>query len=298
LVEITCRTVQGRFLLTPNPRIAEICRGVLARAARLFPVEVHAFCFMSNHYHLLVTAPSAQRLAAFMNHLNSNLAREVGRAVQWREKFWGRRYQAILVSHEEAAQVERLLYILRQGCKENLVGKPSEWLGATSTQSLLTGDPVSGPWFDRTLAYAATRRGMTLAHRDFVTTESLTLAPLPCWRHLKSATLRRRIATLVAQIERETEHRHRAVGSEPLGNPTLSRQNPHQAPNRIKRAPAPLVHAGSHAVREALRQAYREFAAAFRRASDRFRLGTWGPNLLELFPEGSFLPPRPLPSAA
>ena len=108
LVEVTSRTLQGRFLLQPTPAVADLCRGVLARAVRLHPVEVHAFAFLGNHYHLLLSVPNAQRLSAFMNYLNSNLAREVGRAVRWRERFWGRRYQAIPVSEEESAQVERI----------------------------------------------------------------------------------------------------------------------------------------------------------------------------------------------
>ena len=55
-----------------------------------------------------MTVASAQRLASFMNYLNSNLAREAGRLIRWREKFWGRRYQAILVSQEAEAQIGRL----------------------------------------------------------------------------------------------------------------------------------------------------------------------------------------------
>jgi REP element-mobilizing transposase RayT len=87
LVEITCRTVQGRLLLRPSPLLNALALGVLARAARLYPVEIHAFAFLSNHYHLLLTVSSAQRLSAFMNYLNSNLAREAGRVAKWREGY-------------------------------------------------------------------------------------------------------------------------------------------------------------------------------------------------------------------
>ncbi len=158
LVEVTSRTIHGRLLLQPNERIADLCRGVLARAARLYPVDVHAFAFLGNHYHLLLTVPDAQRLAQFMNYLNSNLAREVGRVVRWHERFWGRRYQAIPVTDEEASQVERLLYVLRQGCKEGLVRTPTEWPGATSTRALLFGEPIRGAWIDRTSAYQSHRK--------------------------------------------------------------------------------------------------------------------------------------------
>lgn len=35
------------------------------------------------------------------------IAREVGRLVDWPDKVWARRYQSIVVSDEEMAQVER-----------------------------------------------------------------------------------------------------------------------------------------------------------------------------------------------
>ena len=188
LVEVTTRTMQGRLLLQPTPLVREITLGVLARAARLYPVQVHAFAFLSNHYHLLLTIPSAERLAQFMNYLNSNLAREVGRAIRWRERFWGRRYQAILVSSEEAAQVGRLQYILSHGCKEHLVERPIDWPGAHSARALRDGLPVTGSWFDRTLEYRgarrAARRGFRLARKNIVRSETLLLVPLPCWEGL------------------------------------------------------------------------------------------------------------------
>ena len=66
LVEITCRTLQGRHLLRPSKKLRSITHGVLAKALERYPVELHAFVFLSNHYHLLVTTPSAQVLARFM----------------------------------------------------------------------------------------------------------------------------------------------------------------------------------------------------------------------------------------
>jgi hypothetical protein len=42
-----------------------------------------------------------------------------------RDKIWSQRYQAILVSAEEAAQIGRLKYVLSHGPKEGLV---ANWL--------------------------------------------------------------------------------------------------------------------------------------------------------------------------
>lgn len=293
LVEVTCRTIQGRYLLQPKPHVAALCRGVLARAARLYPLEVHAFVFLGNHYHLLLTAPDARRLAAFMNYLNSNLAREVGRAVRWRERFWGRRYQAIVVSDEPAAQVSRLVYLLRQGTKEGLVRRPTDWPGATSIECLLRGQPVSGLWIDRTRETLAAKTGKPYDASSFRSVESLELAPLPCWKDLPAWSYRKRIGRLVRSVEREAEARLRNSGCEPVGRDRIERQNPHDAPNRIKKAPAPLVHAVSAEVRRAFRNAYRYFADAHRRASVRLRSGPGRRVGFEQFPELSFPPPGP-----
>jgi len=293
LVEVTSRTLQGRLLLQPTQRIAELCRGVLARAVRLYPVEVHAFAFLGNHYHLLLSAPDSQRLAAFMNYLNSNLAREVGRAVGWRERFWGRRYQAIPVADEEPAQVERLLYILRQGCKEGLVRKPGDWPGATSIQSLLSGKPISGPWIDRSLEYELARRGRPYDPRTCVSEETFELTPLPCWRHLAPDAYRGRVAEIIRSVEQETARRLEEGDREVLGAERAARQNPHFAPRRIRRRPAPLLHAASKEARQAFREAYREFVNAFRDASRRYRSVQGVRERFELFPLGSFPPPGP-----
>lgn len=290
---MTCRTIQGRYLLQPKPHIAALCRGVLARAARLYPVEVHAFVFLGNHYHLLLTAPDARRLAGFMNYLNSNLAREIGRAVRWRERFWGRRYQAIVVSAEPAAQISRLVYLLRQGTKEGLVRRPTDWPGAKSIECLLLGKPVSGLWIDRTGEFHAAKSGKPYDASAFRSVETLELAPLPCWRDLPATSYRKRICQLVRAVECEAERRLRESGRAPLGRDRIELQNPHDAPNRLEKIAAPLVHAVSAEVRKAFRSAYRQFAEAHRRASVRLRSEPGGRVGFELFPDLSFPPPGP-----
>lgn len=289
LVEITCRTVQGRLLLRPSPISNEVIVGVLARAARLYPVDVHAFAFLSNHYHLLLTVPNAQRLAAFMGYLNSNLAREVGRLVRWREKFWGRRYQAIVVSQEPEAQIERLAYLLAHGAKEGLVASPRDWPGAHAARALLAQRVVSGRWHDRTLEYRARRKELPLDPNTFVEREQLRLVPLPCWSTLDSETHRTRVEELIRSIEESCRERLREEEREPLGVAAVLRQNPHLEPNRVRRGPAPLVHAASREVRHAFRAAYRRFVESFLDAANLLKRGVFDVE----FPAGAFPPAMP-----
>jgi REP element-mobilizing transposase RayT len=292
LVEVTCRTLQSRLLLCPQGHLNAIVRGALARAARLFEVDVCAGVFLSNHYHLLVWVRDAKQLAGFMGHLNTKLAYEAGRIADWTEKFWSRRYEAIVVSEEEAAQVGRLHYLLSHGSKEGLVERPQDWPGVHCVHSLLTGDPLTGLWYDRTREARARRRGAESDPLRFVEAESLTLAPLPCWSHLPAEVYRHRIAEMVAQIEAAAAAHREATGLQPPGAETIRSQHPHARPLRTKKSPAPLFHAASKAVRQELRQAYAWFVRAFRAASERLRQGD---DTVE-FPPGSFPPGRPFVS--
>jgi len=63
-VEVACRTLQGRFLLKPTDELRSVVIGVLGRAQRLYPVKLHVFVFLSNHYHLLLSVDSAYRRGA------------------------------------------------------------------------------------------------------------------------------------------------------------------------------------------------------------------------------------------
>ena len=184
LVEVSCRTIQSRYLLRPGPALNEIILGVLGRAQRLDPVQICGFVFLSNHYHLLLRVPDAERLADFMEYVQSNLAREVCRLHDWKDKVWSRRYSAIVISDEEATQVDRLRYILANGCKEGLVASPRDWPGVNMIAAVLDGKPLTGTWFDRTKEYAARLRGESFTRYQYSTEETVTLSPLPCWRHL------------------------------------------------------------------------------------------------------------------
>lgn len=294
LVEVTCRTVQGRFLLKPTEELNSIVLGVLARAQRLYPVDIHAFVFLSNHYHLLLSVESAHKLARFMNYLNSNLAREVGRLNHWREKFWGRRYQAIVVSEEEAAQVDRLSYILSHGCKEGLVARPQEWPGAHSVKALAEGCKLEGWWLDRTREHAARARRERFDRNKFATRETIRVEPLPCWRHLTVHKYRGRVLELVAKIVAETADRHAWKGTQPIGAEAVVAQNPHDKSFRLKKTPAPAFHAIKRTVRRELVEAYGWFVGAYREAAERLRQGDLAPR----FPAGSFPPHLPFVGSA
>jgi len=286
LVEVTCRTVQGRLLLTPSSELNEILLGALGRAQQLYPVGICAFAFASNHFHLLLRVESTLQLSLFMGHFNSNLAREAGRLVHWREKFWGRRYQAIPISEEEEAQMERLRYVLAHGCKEGLVERLRDWPGVSAVRALLDEEPLEGLWFDRTREHHARRRGIAFERLEFATPYTVHLEPLPCWAHLSTEEYRRRVAELVTDIEGHEALKRELLGQPAKGQAAILAQEPQAAPVRLKKSPAPLFHAASRKIRQALYEGYKYFLAAFRDAAARLRAG----ELEVVFPSGSFPP--------
>lgn len=289
LVSITCRTVQGRFLLRPSPQLNDTVLGVLGRAQRLRPIEICAVSVLSNHLHLLVVADDARQVADFMEYAVSNLAREVNRLTGWSGPVFQGRYSMIVVTDEEAAQVERLRYVLSQSCKENLVERPGDWPGVGSTRALLEGEALAGLWLDRTLQRRARGSAREADPDPFETPEQVTLSALPCWRHLPPESYRERVAELVTAIEREAAGERTKTGSTVLGAPAVLSQHPHHRPAQIERSAAPLVHAATRAARQAFRGAYRRFVAAFCEAAERLRRG----DLTAAFPIGSFPPGLP-----
>jgi hypothetical protein len=257
----------------------------------MYGMRVHAFCIMSNHYHLLVTARDALQLARFMNFVQSNLAREAGRLARWKERFWSRRYQAILVSDEPAAQLSRLRYILAQGCKEGLVRRPELWRGAHCVRELIGGTTtLSGDWVDRTALYRVSGRAGSPS--KFTTTEVLVLSPLACFEGWSISEqrdwVRRCVDEIASRARVECAGSSRHVGRR--GRRGGGRHP--RTPQPLRRSAAPWFHVSSAAAAFKLRVSYAVFVIAFRYAADKLRRGETAS-----FPEGCFPPARPYVAA-
>lgn len=299
LVEVTCRTQQRRLLLRPSRELNEIVVGVLGRALDLYPVQLVAAAFLSNHYHLLLWVESSLVLSRFMCHLDGNLSREVGRLHGWPQSLWERRYDAIVVSDEEEAQVARLHYVLSQGVKEGLVRRPEDWPGVHCARSLRSGEPLDGFWFDRSREYAVRRLGKKPGRYSFAEPLSVEFRKLPCWRDLSDEEYRNRMADLIDRIADEAAESARQQGRSLPSTATcqrrICRQHPHSLPARpTDKSVAPAFHAYGRRARRKLRVAYAEFVAAFRSAAEQLQRG----DRTARFPLGSFPPGLPYVTAS
>ncbi|HUP24038.1 MAG TPA: hypothetical protein VNB06_13975 [Thermoanaerobaculia bacterium] len=57
--------------------------GVIGRAQRLYGVKIHAIGYLSNHGHELCSFEDVEQQALFMQHVQCNLSKEIGRLHDW-----------------------------------------------------------------------------------------------------------------------------------------------------------------------------------------------------------------------
>ncbi len=111
---------------------------VLGLAAARYGIRVHAFCALSNHYHLVVTDPDA-KLPAFHQLLDALVARALNAALGRWETFWAPdTYSAVrIVSASDA--VDKSAYVLANPVAAGLVATGSAWPGAWSSPERIGG---------------------------------------------------------------------------------------------------------------------------------------------------------------
>jgi hypothetical protein len=195
--------------------------------------------------HLLLVVDDAEEPAAFMRYFNSKLAREVNRLTGWRGPVFDRRYEMTVVTDEDAAQIERLRYVLGQSVQANLVERVCQWPGVHSARALIDGTPLEGHWFDRTQEFAARLHREDIGRMRFATVETVTFSQIPCWAHLTPELYRARIAALVKSIEADAAREKGRTGASVLGVKAILSRDPLHRPSSLARSPAPRVHAAT-----------------------------------------------------
>ncbi len=142
---VTRRCSERRFFLRPSPVTNAIFLYVLAVAARRHRVDVHAFCVLSNHYHLVVTDHDAQ-LPAFVQYLDSLVARATNASLGRWEGFWSSETSYSAVSHGETADIVRkIAYVLANPVSASLVRDGRDWPGLWSAPEQLGSATISAP---------------------------------------------------------------------------------------------------------------------------------------------------------
>lgn len=288
LMELCNRVCQGFALLRPDEDFNALVIGALAKAQELFPVAVHGGQILSTHLHLLCSPADVEQQAGFMAFFTRHLSMIAAGRHDWQGSMFPQRYSALEISPEESAQVERLKYVLSNGCKEGLVASPLEWPGVGFAAALVGGGRLKGVWVNRAALYAARRRGEDVSERDFAEPVELVLSPLPCWAHLGRRRYRGAVAGLIREIEKETAGMHRAAGTLPAGAAAVQRARP-LSPRPLERTPGRWVYARSLEVVSELLEGLKQKVVSYRAAADLLRSGL----RQTVFPPNCFPPALP-----
>jgi len=292
VVETCTRTIHGLPLLRPGPGTNELIVGALGRAAEYYDVPLYGFATAGNHYHCLSGPQNGLQLSRFQCHLNSNIAREVGRRHGHREKFWARRYRALNISDEKKSQRDRLKYVLANGTKEGLVESPLDWPGPNLARALVHGEPMVGYWYNRTKEYKARRKGVDFDPYDFATRYEIHFQQLPAYADDSPEAYRQMVADLIGEIEEEAADKRK--GRRVLGVERILAQDPCQPIGTPKKSPAPpLFKADTSDERRAMENKYKDFVDKYDVASGKMLEAAIEGYRLDprrLFPDGSFPP--------
>lgn len=133
---VTRRCLERQFLLRPGDTTNQTFLYVLAVAARRHHIRLHAFCVLSNHYHLVFTDPKA-RMPAFQQYLDSLVGRALNAALGREDHFWSADgYNAVtLCTPGDAA--DKAAYVLANPVAAGLVEQARMWPGLWSGPELL-----------------------------------------------------------------------------------------------------------------------------------------------------------------
>jgi putative transposase len=133
---VTRRCSQRQLLLRPSQVTNQTVGYLLALAANRFQVEVHAYCVMSNHLHLVVSDPEA-RLPAFTQFFDSLVARSMNAWLARWENFWAPTSYSAVALHGPADVVDKSAYVLANPVAAGLVRRGRSWPGLWSAPERL-----------------------------------------------------------------------------------------------------------------------------------------------------------------
>jgi hypothetical protein len=190
---------------------------------------------------------------------------------------------------DEDAELERLVYILTNPQKANLVDAIEQWPGLSSAPFLFEGNGQRFVRFDRT-SWHQHHRPKNIA--PFLRIVELKHSVLPHLQDRPEQDRRALLQRLVREQEERLREKRQAEGQHVLGEDKLEEIAPTDRPKNRKRSPEPLCHTTRPELARAYRRSWRDYTWQYRDSARRYRNGEVG----ALFPLGSRAPSR-LPRA-
>ena len=155
---------------------------VLAEVWARFNWRVHAYCLMSNHYHLLAETPDAN-LSKGMRQINGVYTQRFNRAHQRVGHVLQGRYKAILVE-KEAYLIELARYVVLNPVRARMVRNAGEW--RWSSYRSMVGEMPAPEWLETRWILAAFGRTESEAAAEYARFVADGKGQPSPWDHLRN----------------------------------------------------------------------------------------------------------------
>jgi putative transposase len=155
---------------------------VLGQVAQDFNWVCHAWCLMSNHYHLVLETPDGN-LSKGMRQLNGVYTQYSNRRHQRVGHLFQGRYKAILVDRDSYL-LELARYVVLNPVRAGMVKEPGAW--PWSSYRSMIGERPAPAWLATDGLLAAFGSGRRDAVRAYIAFVAEGVGGESIWRHLKS----------------------------------------------------------------------------------------------------------------
>lgn len=155
---------------------------VLGQVAADFNWVVHAYCLMTNHYHLVVETPDGN-LSKGMRQLNGVYTQYSNRRHRRVGHLFQGRFKAILVDRDSYL-LELARYVVLNPVRAGMVSDAGAW--PWSSYLAMTGAETSPPWLATDGLLAAFGKRRSNAVRRYMAFVAEGVGAEPIWQHLRS----------------------------------------------------------------------------------------------------------------
>ncbi|HRQ66483.1 MAG TPA: transposase [Xanthomonadaceae bacterium] len=153
---------------------------VLGQVATSFNWVIHAWCLMSNHYHLVVETPDGN-LSKGMRQLNGVFTQYSNRRHQRSGHLFQGRYKAILVDRDSYL-LELSRYVVLNPVRARMKKDPGAW--PWSSYRAMVGTAPAPPWLATDGLLGAFGKRRSEARRRYIRFVAEGIKADPIWTHL------------------------------------------------------------------------------------------------------------------
>jgi REP-associated tyrosine transposase len=264
------RCSERRFFLRPGRHVNRLIRFLLATYARKHGIKLHAFVFMGNHFHLILT-DTRRRLPLFMEQLDSMLTRVLNKHLGRSGRLWESKPYSHWILETQEELLQHLVYLAANPVEAWVVRDPARWPGVLSLPSHVnTQTKVKPP------RQGLFGRGSTTA----LPAESLLELHVPPYFEAEGPERYRQLFQTALDAYLATLH---ARPGSYAGRNSAKRLDPFSAPRGARTGPTfGLIPALTNATKEK-RQELKEWRHAVRAAFYR-----WQIDKTTVFPQGTW----------